>query len=125
MKKFLLTAFLFMLSINVFAQYPEVTIMDIQYQDPDSLITYFEDDMPSPLNGDTVTVTGMVMVSPYADHDPANGTIMYFGSIAGFYMQDTSATEWAGLLILQEPPISPSFEILDSGTVVKVTGVVT
>jgi len=122
MKKFLLTAFLFMLSINVFAQYPEVTIREIQYQDPASLITYFDDDMPSPYEGDTVTVTGMVMVSPYIDANPANAVLMYVGGgNAGFYLQDTSETEWAGILVLQEPPISPELEILDSGTVVKFT----
>ena len=62
MKKFLLTAFLFMLSINVFAQYPEVTIMDIQFQHPDSLLLY--GDRLSPLWGDTLIITGVVMVAP-------------------------------------------------------------
>jgi hypothetical protein len=125
MKNLLLPAFLFLLTINVFAQYPEVTIREIQYQDPGSLITYFDDDMPSPYEGDTVTVTGIVMVSPYMDQNPANGVIMYVGGgAAGFYMQDTSETDWSGILVRMEDPISSDFEILDSGNVVKITGVV-
>jgi len=124
MKKLFILAGFLLLSTSVFAQYPEVTIMDIQYQDPSGLLIYFENDSASAYEGDTVTVTGMVMVPPNIDANPANGPLMYFGSLRGFYMQDTSATEWAGLLVLQEPPISPELEILDSGAVVKVTGVV-
>ena len=37
---FILGVFL-ILSTSVLAQYPEVTIMDIQYQDPSGLIIYF------------------------------------------------------------------------------------
>ena len=55
MKKFLITAFLFMLSINVFAQYPELTIMDIQYQSHQSLLD--SGDLASPWQDSTVTVT--------------------------------------------------------------------
>lgn len=124
MKKLFILGVFLLLSTSVFAQYPEVTIMEIQYQDPAGLLVYFENDSASAYEGDTVTVTGMVMVPPNIDADPANGPLMYFGSLRGFYMQDTSATEWAGLLVLQEPPISPELEILDSGTVVRVTGVV-
>ncbi len=51
-------------TLNLFAQtYPEVSIMDIQYQDPDSLLIL--GDRPSPLNGDTVTIVGVVMNNPY------------------------------------------------------------
>ena len=114
------------LSIDIFAQtYPEVTIKDIQYQDPATLNTYFVDDLGSSLDGDTVTITGIVMVPPYKAADPDSGVLMYCGSgNAGFYIQDTSATDWAGLLVIQSSPISPEFQILDSGTVVKITGYV-
>jgi len=126
MKNLLILFGFFLLSTSLFAQYLEVTIMEIQYQDSLGSFVYFENDSASAYEGDTVTVTGMVMVPPNIDHDPANGYLMYFGTTRrGFYMQDTSgATEWAGLLVLMESP-SPEFEILDSGTVVKVTGVVT
>jgi hypothetical protein len=124
MKKLFLVLFGLLLSISLFAQFQEVTIMDIQYQHPADSLVYFENDSASSYLGDTVTVTGIVMVPPNIDHDPANGPLMYWGSIRGFYMQDTSATDWAGICVLQNPPISPELEVLDSGTVVKVTGVV-
>ena len=127
MYKLILTFFMAFLTINLIAQqYPEVSIMDIQYQDPSGLLVYFENDSASAYDGDTVTVTGIVMSPPNIDANPANGALFYFGSTRrGFYIQDTSATEWAGLLVLQEEPFSPELEILDSGTVIKVTGVVT
>ncbi|MCG6960716.1 hypothetical protein LJE82_12575, partial [bacterium BMS3Abin03] len=121
MKIFFTSIFLFVLSINVFAQYEEVTIRDIQYLD--SLLD--NGDRESPLNGDTVTITGVVMVPPYISADPDSGVLMYCGSgSAGFFMQDTSETDWSGILAIQTSPISPDFQILDSGAVVKITGYV-
>jgi len=126
MHKLMLTYFMAILTINLIAQpYPEVSIKDIQYQDPTTLINYFDDDFGSSLAGDTVTITGVVMVSPYKAADPDSGVLMYCGGgNAGFYIQDTSETDWSGLLLIQSSPISPEFEILDSGTVIKVTGYV-
>lgn len=126
MYKLILTFFMAVLTINLIAQpYPEVSIRDIQYQDPATLINYFDDDLGSSLAGDTVTITGMVMVPPYKGADPDSGVLMYCGGgNAGFYIQDTSETDWSGLLLIQSSPISPEFAILDSGTVIKVTGYV-
>jgi len=125
MKKLLSLAVFLLLSISVFAQYPEVTIRDIQYQDPSTLITYWDDDFGSSLDGDTVTITGIVMVPPYKAANPDSGVLMYCGGgNAGFYIQDTSETDWSGLLVIQSSPISPEFQYLDSGTVVKITGYV-
>ncbi len=52
---------------------------------------------------------------------------MYYGStLAGFFLQDTSETEWGAILVLISNPANyPAFQTLDSGAVVKVTGVVT
>jgi predicted extracellular nuclease len=129
MKKFyLMSVILFTITMNIFAQtYPEVSIRDIQYIDPDSLNIYFTDFVAGPLTGDTVTVTGVVMTPPYKGANPANGTLMYFGStLAGFFLQDTSETEWSAILVLISTPANyPAFQTLDSGAVVKVTGVVT
>lgn len=122
MKKSLLPFLLLILSYSVFAQYPEVTIMDIQYQ-PDILTT---GDQPSPLNGDTVTIKcGVVMVAPYKDANPDSGTTLIAGAPA-LILQDTSETEWAGMLVryLNMPTGNP-FGILDTGTIIKCTGVVT
>ena len=127
-KYFIMLAVMFFFSMNMFAQvYPEVSIRDIQYIGSDSLNVYYTDDVAGPLNGDTVTVTGVVMTPPYKDAIPANGTLMYYGStLAGFFLQDTIETEWGAILVLISNPVNyPAFQTLDSGTVVKVTGVVT
>jgi len=83
-----LFAFLVITAMNIFAQtYPEVTIKDIQYQNPDSLLVYFTDDKAPVLNNDTVTVTGMVMMPPYKSANPDSGVLMYVGNgSAGFYL---------------------------------------
>ncbi len=126
MKTFSIIIGFLILSSSLLAQYPEVSIMDIQYQDPSGLVVYFDDDMPSAYEGDTLTVTGMVMVPPYKAADPDSGVLMYVGGgAAGFYMQDTSATDWASILVrIENASNYPAFQILDSGTVVKVTGYV-
>ncbi|MCJ7554912.1 MAG: T9SS type A sorting domain-containing protein [Ignavibacteriaceae bacterium] len=124
-KLFLMFAVMFILSMNVFAQvYPEVSIRDIQYQNPDSLLVYFTDDKAPSLNLDTVVVTGIVMMPPYKAADPDSGVLMYVGGgSAGFYLQDTTEIDWSGLLVLIENASSyPAFALLDSGTVITVTG---
>ncbi len=132
MKKLLLILFALVCSVSLFAQnYPQVSIKDIQYINPDSLNTYF--DFPlSPLTGDTVTVTGVVMESPYMNpSSPGDSTIMYVGTgNAGFFMQDTSTahsnSDWKGIFVINENEVSgDDFSTLDSGLVVNVTGVVT
>ena len=123
----ILLAVLFITAMNLIAQtYPEVSIRDIQFIGSDSLNTYFIDDVAGPLTGDTVTVTGIVMVPPYKNANPADGTLIYLGTAAGFYLSDTVSTEWGSVLVvLNNPATFPAFQSLDSGAVVKVTGVVT
>ena len=70
MKRFFLALFLLALSVSIFAQYPEVTIRDIQYINPDSLNVYFVDDVPGPYEGDTVTVTGMFFLLFFGRSNP-------------------------------------------------------
>ncbi|MCK5457184.1 MAG: hypothetical protein KAI45_08665, partial [Melioribacteraceae bacterium] len=123
MNKFFLTAFLFMLSINVYAQYPEVTIMDIQFQHPDSLLANGDDQARhNPFFGDTVTITGVVMVAPNKDAHPDSGQILHNGA-PSLALQDTSEIDYAGILVRFENS-TPAFDFLDTGNVVKVTGVV-
>jgi hypothetical protein len=113
---------------NLFAQpYPEVTIKDIQFIGSDSLNVYWVDDVPGPYEGDTVTVTGIVMVPPYKAANPDSGALIFLGSsLAGAFIQDLENPEWGGILIAIGPPANyPDFQYLDSGTVVKVTGKVT
>lgn len=127
-KFFLDLAIIFSFSLNLIAQqYPEVSIRDIQFIGSDSLNVYFTDDVAGPLTGDTVTVTGIVMAPPYKGANPANGALVFLGSsLAGFFMQDTAETEWGAILVIISSPANyPAFQTLDSGAVVKVTGVVT
>ena len=121
MTKLLLSFFVLILSTMILAQpYPEVTIMDIQYQ-PDILTL---GDQPSPLNGDTVTIVGVVMVAPYRDANPDSGTTLIAGAPA-LILQDTAETDWAGMLVRYvNMPTGNAFGILDTGYVIKCTGVV-
>lgn len=121
MNKLLLGILLLILNISVLAQtYPEVTIMDIQYQ-PDILTL---GDQASPLTGDTVTIVGVVMVAPYRDANPDSGTTLIAGAPA-LILQDTTETDWAGMLVRYPGmPTGNPFGILDTGYVIRATGVV-
>ncbi|MFC2094645.1 T9SS type A sorting domain-containing protein [Bacteroidota bacterium] len=120
MKKFYIAAFLFMISINVFAQYPELTIMDIQFQSHESLLT--NGDLPSPWQDSTVTITGVVMVAPNKYAHPDSGQILHNGA-PSLVLQDTSETDFAGILV-RFANSTPAFDFLDTGNVIQVTGVV-
>lgn len=114
---------LLLMSTQIFAQqYPEVSIYDIQYQDPASLLT--NGDQQSPYEGDTVTITGVTMNPVHIDNDPSNDLTLRAGSVPAFYIQDTSDTEYSGILA-RFPDPNATISLLDSGTVVNVTGVVT
>lgn len=115
---YILFTILFISSMNLIAQtYPEVSIRDIQYQHPDSLLTI--GDKPSPFNGDTVTITGIVMNPTFT-----NGLVTLISSAPAVHLQDTSDTEYGGILVRFLSPSSAAFNALDSGTVAKFTGIV-
>ena len=96
-KLFLLLLVLF--SFNTIAQdYPEVSIYDIQFL-PDSVI--LNGDSPSPLNGDTVLVTGTVMVSPIVDPQTDRRRIIAAGARWSAYIQDHLMNEWSGINLVQ------------------------
>lgn len=112
-------------SINVFAQtYPEVSIKDIQFEPADSLLFYgSQNSEPKPnFFGDTVVVTGVVMNPPYEGVNPDSTRTLHAGAPA-IYLQDTSQTEWSGILV-RDPGAFPAFAVLDTGLVVKFTAVV-
>ncbi len=112
MRQILVTAFILVMSFSVFAQYQEVTIMDIMGGNP---IPY----------GDTLTISsGVVMVAPYRDANPDSGTTLIAGAPA-LILQDTSETDWGGVLVrYPNMPTGNAFGILDTGMVIKCTGVV-
>ncbi|RKY94838.1 MAG: hypothetical protein DRQ01_01360 [Ignavibacteriae bacterium] len=116
MKKLLLITFSLLLSVNVFAQYPEITIMDIQWQD----LTL--GDTSSVYTGDTVTVVGVVMVAPFRDANPDSGTTLIAGAPA-IILQDTSETDFGGILT-RFPGSNATFNVIDTGYIIRATGVV-
>lgn len=127
MKNKILFLLLFLGGIS-FAQsnYPLVTIHDIQFV-PDSIIS--QGDIPSPLNGDTVRVRGVVMTSPLVDPVNDRRPIIAAGARWVTYIQDTSGTLWGGLNILQDDTSeayqSTFFDLIDTTDIVEFTGVVT
>ena len=122
MKKMLLFLVLTIISVTAFAQnYPHVSIRDIQYVNQDTLSGC---EISSPLAGDTVNITGVVMVAPYRDANPDSGTTLIAGAPA-LILQDTADTEWSGILVRYPGmPSGNPFGLIDTGYVVNVTGVV-
>jgi len=127
MKNSLIILIILMMSVSLFAQtYPELSIRDIQYMDPDSLLEYgARNSEPKPelaVSGDTVIVTGVVMSAPYEGANPDSNRTLHAGA-AAIYLQDTSMTEWSGIMV-RDPGASTSFAILDTGYIVKFKAVV-
>ncbi|MCF8268279.1 MAG: T9SS type A sorting domain-containing protein [Ignavibacteriales bacterium] len=120
---FLLILVLGGLSLIQAQTYPEVTLRDIQYLSPDTLLVP-PHDFKSPYEGDTVIVTGIVTVAPNRGASPDSLAVLRTGgSSRGVYLQDPNDPEYGGILARMEVP-NDLFKILDTGTVVKVTGVV-
>lgn len=122
-----LLSLLLLLSMQIFAQnYPEVPLSDVNYVPADSLLKYGAlNTEPKPATvGDTVVVTGVVMNSPYFNANPDDGEMLSAGAPA-FYLQDLNEPEWGGVLTrFPGSTVPEAFTILDSGLVIKATGVV-
>ncbi|MBL1211976.1 MAG: T9SS type A sorting domain-containing protein [Ignavibacteriae bacterium] len=126
MKAKLLIAFLLIFLSQTFAQYPEITIKDINFVPDDSLLFYgaLNSEPQPPLVGDTVTVVGVVMCPPYEGANPDSIVTLHAGA-PSIYLQDTSMTEWSGVLTrFTGSPVPAAYQVLDSGFVIKATGVV-
>ncbi len=112
-------------SIQIIAQeYPEITIRDIQFATDSSLNYYgsLNSEPKSAYEGDTVTVTGVVMHPTYEGVNPDSIETLHSGAPA-IYLQDENNPEWGGILV-RDPEASTAFSILDTGLVISVTGVV-
>ncbi len=121
MKKLLLL-FFFAAGITLAQQYPLVTIQDIQ-EVPDSLMGT---DPPSPLNGDTVRVRGLVLVRPVIDPDTARRVIISAGARWSIYIQDPDGNLWGGINVIQHDTNGAAqgtfFDLVDTAQVVEFTG---
>lgn len=125
MKK-LLTIFLFVTSVTLYAQqFEQVTIMDIQFLE-DSVIAL--GDVPSPMLGDTVVIEGIALASTVADPQNDRRPILWAGGRWLTYIQDTSGQVWGGINVIQHDTTGTNqntfFDLVDSAQVIRVTGIV-
>ncbi|MBZ0198262.1 MAG: hypothetical protein K8H86_00225, partial [Ignavibacteriaceae bacterium] len=101
-----------------------VSIQDIQFN-ADSLGS----DPASVLNGDTVRVRGVIIVSPIVHPDTNRLSIISAGARWVTYIEDPNGNAWGGLNILQEDTTGANqqtfFDLVDTAQVVEFTGVVT
>jgi hypothetical protein len=125
MKKLLLCTFLFLISFSgvlIAQSYPLVTIQDIQFVEDTTT------DPPSPLNGDTVRVRGVVMVSPTVNPESDRRPIIWAGGRWVTYIQDENGQVWGGLNVIQDDTLETHqgtfFDLIDTAQVVEFTGAV-
>ncbi len=130
MKKLLSLLFFIAFSEMLCAQtYPLVTIEDIQYQSPDSLMD--NGDQPSPLLGDTVKVRGIIMVSPIVDPQNDRRPLIWAGGRWICYIQDMDGQQYEffdGIVAIQHDTTGMNqntfFDMVDTADVVEFTVVV-
>ncbi|MGQ9797690.1 MAG: hypothetical protein ACUVRG_00105, partial [Ignavibacterium sp.] len=122
--------FLFVLiagSLTLAQNYPHVSIRDLQFLPDDSLANGKD---ASLYLGDTVQVTGVVMVSPLVDPTFDRRPIMWAGARWQTYLRDTNyaSVDWAGINIIQNDTSVAAqgtlMDLLDTAQVVTITGVV-
>ena len=127
MKKLYLLIILALFTSNIFAQYAEVSIKDIQFQTNDALLTAgASNSEPIPalsVSGDTVIVSGVVMSAPYEGVNPDSTRTLHAGA-AAIYLQDPNDRSWSGIMV-RDPDGSDAFGILDTGYTVKFKAKVT
>ena len=117
---------LLLFSSLLFAQYPDVTIEEVQYQDSISLIT--NGDLPSPYDGQTVKLRGIVMVRPVVDPQSDRRVIMWAGARWVTYLNDPDGQVYPhfdGLNVLQDDTTAANqgtfFDLVDTAQVIEVT----
>jgi hypothetical protein len=94
MKKVLLSLLLAFVALSSQAQYPLLDIRDVQFIDDVDLAS--GNDL-SYIDGDTVTVEGVVVF------DPCNYALSSSGSRMGTYISESMTEPWGGVLVLIDP----------------------
>ncbi len=126
MKKIILILIFILCASSLFAQYAEVSIKEINFQEPDSLLFYGNlNTEPIPalaVSGDTIIVSGIVMCPSYLGANPDSSTTLRAGAPA-IYLQDPNDKDWSGILV-RDPDGSDAFSILDTGLSIKFKAVV-
>ncbi|MFA6979754.1 MAG: T9SS type A sorting domain-containing protein [Ignavibacteriaceae bacterium] len=122
--KSLMLAIVFFTGLNFAQQYPLVTLQDINFiHDSLNPSTWPN----SPLSGDTVRVRGQVLVSPLVNAQTDRRIILSAGTRWASYIQAHDASEWTGLMILQNDTTTQGtlFDLADTTGTYEFTGVVT
>jgi hypothetical protein len=103
-----------------------LTIEEVQYQDSLSLLT--NGDLPSPYNGQTVKVRGIVMSRPVVDPQTDRRPIMWAGTRWVTYLQDPDGqvySEFDGINVVQQDTTGANqgtfFDLIDTAQVVEIT----
>ena len=103
-----------------------VTIEEVQYQDSVSLLT--NGDLPSPYNGQTVKVRGIVMSRPLVDPQTDRRPIMWAGTRWVTYLQDPDGqvySEFDGINVVEQDTTGANqgtfFDLVDTAQVVEIT----
>ncbi len=123
MKK-LIFLFLLLFSIALNAQtIPHVSIKNIQYISPDSLMMA-PHDYKSPYEGQTVITQGVVTVAPRYGASPDSNKIMRTGNSESLLLVDPNNPEYSGIIVRYIGTDASDFKILDTGMVIQVKGVV-
>ncbi len=129
MKAMVIVLIVLLQCISIYSQkeYPLRTIKEIQTVS-DSLIQLGKDG--SKYAGDTVRVTGVVMVRSVIDPKANWAPLLWSGARFQSYICDTASNgEWCGINILVNdttfPNIATMISLIDTGQVITVTGVVT
>jgi hypothetical protein len=123
MKVKALIVFFMMATGLVFAQYPLVSLHDINFVG-DTVHSSWPN---SPKAGDTVRVQGLVMVRPIVGPTGDRRPILWFNKAWGCYIQAVDGSSWSGLNIYQADSTNQStfFDLIDTAQVCTFTGVVT
>ncbi len=119
---------IFLSSVLMYSQnYPHYTISQVQFV-PDSLLSQGIE--ASPRVGDTIQITGVVMVPSVVNPTFDRRPIMWAGARWQTYLRDTNYanTTWAGINVIQNDTTFASqgtlMDLLDTAQVVTITGVV-
>ncbi len=123
MKKIALV-FLFITVIVSAQDYPLTPIYDIQYINDINNVG----DIASPLNGDTLTIEGVVLVAPLVNAQTDRRRIIAAGARWSAYIQDKNGQLWGGMNVIQHDTAGQNqntfWDLADTAQVVRVTGIV-
>ncbi len=129
MKIKILSLILILSGITLFAQsYPEVSIPELNIvsdsvlQNATSIV-----ELGTSYSGDTVKIVGTVLFAPMVNWENDRRLTTSSASRGAYltFIQDTSGAVWGGITVQQsDSNMATGFDIIDTGDVVEITGVV-